>query len=135
MDKAPKDPLFLYSDDLVKNGEWRAPEVTIEKVFPANTISGADRRQVDKPCVKFVGSDKMLVVNTTNQTLLRLQFGTSVQSEWVGKKVTLQPRVIAEAFGEQDVPVIRIKLPTEIPVPFRLRRHMGKELKGAVTKN
>jgi len=134
MPKEPNDPMFIYADNLVKDGCWVSPTVTIEKVIPENTIRAANKRLVEKPTMKFKESDKMLVLNTTNESLLRLQFGSSDYTKWVGKKVTIEPRRIAEAFGETDVPVIRVALPEDIPVPFRLRRHMGKKLSGAVTQ-
>ena len=132
--KPPKDPLFIYADNLVRDGKWLTPTVTIEHVHLKGTVQGADKRLVDKPCVKFKGSDKMLVLNATNESLLRLQFGSSDYKQWEGQKIVLEPRMIAEAFGERDVPVIRVLLPDDIPVPFRLRKHIGKRLTGNVTK-
>lgn len=112
---------FLESADLMQAGKVK---VVIEAVIPPGTEKSADGRVIDKPILKFQGSGKRMVCGKTNIRNIKADYGGKV-AEWVGKEITLQVRYLERAFGEQNVPTLRI-IPTS-PIPFASRKHMGKE--------
>jgi hypothetical protein len=124
-----KDNKFLYAEDFLKSGQWTSPTVTIKAVIPPGELKGADGQTVQNPSLQFDESPKLLVLNRTNLRLLRIQFGTEDWSKWAGEKVTLYATLIA-CFGEQNVPAIRVRMDDSRPVPFGVRKFLGRDLTG-----
>ena len=84
----------------------RGVEVEIERIEPSGSVKCADGRMIDKPVVYFKGKDKGLVLNKTNARAVARKHGASMDA-WIGKTVSIyQARV--DAFGERDVPAVRI---------------------------
>lgn len=80
-------------------------ELTIKSIEPANTRKVL-KGLIDKPIVLFEESPKELVLNKTNGRMICKLYGNNMDS-WIGKKVKIfQARV--SAFGEKDVPAVRI---------------------------
>jgi hypothetical protein len=118
---------FLYADDLVRDGKWIQATLTIKGVVPPNAIVGDNGKTIDKVCLTFEKTPKILALCTTNERLCRLNCGSGQSENWVGKSLTIYPSLI-DAFGEKDVPCIRVRLPKTIPVPFGTRKHMGRDI-------
>lgn len=122
-----KDRQFLYADDLLKDGQFCDVTLTIAEVHTPNTLKGADGKFVEKSALSFVGTPKKLVLNNTNERLVRMATGSTKSDGWVGKKVTLYP-VSGNWFGEKNVPAIRIRTPEGTPVQMSVRKQLGRDL-------
>lgn len=120
---------FLYADDFVRDGKWCQFALTIKGIVPPNTIKAANKQMVDKVCLQFEEASKILAVNTTNERLLKMACGSAKSDNWVGKKVTFYP-VSVDAFGQTNVPALRVRLPKEVPMPFSARKQLGRDLTG-----
>ncbi len=128
-----KDRQFLYADDLLKDGQFRDVTLTIAEVHAANTLFGADQKPVEKMALGFAGTEKKLVLNNTNERLVRMATGSTKSDGWAGKKVTLYP-VAINAFGEKNVPAIRIRTPEGTPIQMSVRKQLGRDLSGETTQ-
>lgn len=115
---------FLYAEDLLINQQYRTVEVEIEQFIPANTIRSADKRLIDKPTLKFKGKDKMLVLCKTSESVLKFVTGEQPGDSWVGKKITLQVRVV-DAFGDEVV-AIRVIPPKGTKVRKNVLNRLGR---------
>lgn len=114
---------FVESSDLMKSG---AVSLKIKKVHGPNTIKAADGRLIDKPIIEFDGAGKSMIIGRTNERLIKAQHGGKA-SEWIGKEITIAVRYLREAFGERNVPTLRVILPSNIPSPYACRKHLGQE--------
>lgn len=114
---------FVESADLM-----RCPPVTktIKAVVKPGSEKCANKRVIDRPIIEFEGSSKRFICSKTNERLIKAIYGPKT-SEWAGKQVTLMVRYLIEAFGEPDVPTLRIVLPRGIPMPFSVRKWYGSE--------
>jgi hypothetical protein len=81
-----KDSPWLASEDILGLGDVK---VTIENVFRHVDVEfEAGRKEKTVYSIKFKGSPKQLVVNSTNRKALVAKFGVNVK-DWVGKQVLL----------------------------------------------
>lgn len=115
---------YLESSDLLHVSPI---QVTIASVIPPKTERSADKKLIDKPILTFDRAKKRLIVNKTNERILKAMFGKHA-SGWVGKKITLAVRVLDKAFGHENVPTIRIVPDADTLVPFSVHKHMGRPL-------
>lgn len=118
---------FLHSDDLLaafKSSGKRATTATIREVIPGGTLTDSRKQRVEEKCLAFEKSSKVLVLNTTNHRILRMNLGVK-EDEWIGSAVTLVVRWL-DCFGEKDVPAIRV-WPDDGRLPFGLRKNFGSE--------
>lgn len=115
---------YLYAEDLLIGQQYRTAEVEVEAFIAANTLKSADGRLIDKPTLKFKGKEKLLVLCKTNQSVIHFVTGEPPGEKWVGKKLTLQPRVV-DAFGDQAV-AIRIIPPKGCMVRKNVLKRLGK---------
>ena len=101
-------PEFLYSEDLLKGGEYLAPEVEISEVHPPGTVKCQKGRKTieDKWTIGFKGAKKMLVLCKTNKTVIHTVTGEEPGPNWIGKKITLEVRII-DSFSKKE-PAIRV---------------------------
>lgn len=116
---------FLASDDIGYNesgGKTVSP--VIREYKPAGTVIDSKKQVVELPVLYFEKSPKGFVLNKTNERILKLVLGKDI-SKWPGNKITLGVGFVA-AFGERDVPVIRVQPPKGIPLPFGVRKWLGK---------
>ena len=118
---------FLYADDLLKDGKWVEARLTISRHVPGGTLTGADKSTVDADAIGFDGTDKLLVLNKTNTRLLKIATGSSKPAGWIGKTVALYP-VSINAFGQQNLPCIRVRVADGQPTPFGVRKFLGRDL-------
>lgn len=130
LDKEEKESRWLYAEDLLKDGKWTEATVTIEECIAPGTLKSADKRPVERTVLKFVKCAKMLVLNNTNRRLIKMQIGTEDQSKWLGRKITVYPTCLAHCFGESNVPAIRIRCTSGVPIPFNMRKQLGNDLTG-----
>lgn len=119
---------FLRSDDLLVDGKWRQVEVTIANAHNPGTISGADKKLIDKPVLEFEGKSKKFVVGKINQRLIAHETGAKSSSELIGKTITIYPVVLDRCFGQENVTSIRVRISEGRPRPFLNRQHVGKDI-------
>lgn len=114
---------FLDATDLMSRGEIT---LEISDVCGPNVEKDSSGKIINKGIIAFKGAKKRLILNKTNATIIKLAYGEKA-SEWIGKKVTLCVRWLKEAFGHQNVPVIRIVPAEGTALSFGMRQRYGKE--------
>ena len=124
--RAQFDGNFLDATDIQCNGDASGVTVEISGVVPPNTEKDNAGKQINKTILSFKGAKKRLIINKVNARVLCQLHGKKA-SEWVGKKVTLVVRYLEKAFGQFNVPVIRIKTDEAHPLTFGMRKHYGSE--------
>lgn len=97
--------------------------VTIEGIVAPKKEKDATGKMIDKTIISFKGAKKRFIANKTNAKCLSMLFGTKA-SLWIGKEVTLTTRFLAEAFGQKNVPVVRVKVDAE-KLTFGMRKKYG----------
>lgn len=117
---------FLDATDIKGRGEV---SLEIESIAAPGDERDAKGKTIDKTIIGFKGAKKRLVVNKTNAKLLAMQLGTKA-SAWKGQKVTLIVRYLPEAFGQKNVPVIRVKAHDESELTFGMRKKYGNAAPG-----
>jgi hypothetical protein len=113
---------FLDASDILNSGDIT---VTICDVVGPNIERDATKKVIDKAIVAFSGAKKRLILNKTNAKIIRMHHGNP--SEWSGKKITLTVRWLEKAFGQLNVPVIRVVPPSDKPMTFGMRQKFGAE--------
>ena len=75
----------------------------------------------------FVGTDKVLGLNVTNESLICVQTGHGKPDNWIGHKIQLVVRLIDDKRKKVEEPAIRV-WPSK-PIPNgRIRDQMGREI-------
>lgn len=117
---------YLFAEDFIDGGIYKQYSLTIKAVFGPNTIDTQDRKKIPKPVLEFENASKRLVLNSTNQRLMRILMGTPKTGEWKGKKITLYVAGDVPAFGKLTT-ALRVRVPAD-RVPYGLRKHLGNDL-------
>ena len=98
---------YLYSEDLIHNGDYVEIKLKIEEVIPRNTLKTKAGKIIPHRCLRFVGKQKILVLCAkVNERVLSMVTGESVPEKWVGKEASFGVRII-DSFGDK-VPAIRV---------------------------
>ncbi len=95
---------YLNAADL----KGRSVRVTIERVDDVKFRDGTR-----KLVLSFEGARKQLAVNKTNLRAIIAAFGTSETEQWIGQRLTLEPRKVD--FGGQLVDAVRVAAPAAPP--------------------
>jgi hypothetical protein len=111
---------FLDASDLMKADQT----VTISDVVGPNEEQDSQKKRIDKPILSFAGCKKRLILNKTNSKVIAMAHGKKA-SEWVGKKITLTVRWLEKAFGQTNVPVVRVVPPEGTALTFGMRQKYG----------
>ena len=118
-----------YQGDFVESADlMNIPNVTlrIAGVVPPETEKDKAKKLIKRPIISFEKARKRMVIGKTNERILKALLGAKASS-WIGKDVTIGVRYLAEAFGQKNVPTLRIIIPPGKPVPFSVQKHYGKE--------
>lgn len=132
MVKKDAGPDFLKAEDLVKDGKWAEFRLRIKAVHEPGTVQASDKSFIDGWVIEFEGTKKRFILSSSvNQRIMKYATGHSTDEcdRWVGKSITLQPRV-GNWFGEKNVTAIRVTLPEGQPKPFVQRSAMGEKITG-----
>jgi len=113
----------MDASDIMGKG---AVTVTITDVVAPNIEKDGTGKTINKAIVAFKGATKRLIMNKTNCKVIALMYGNK-PSEWVGKQVTLGVRYLEKAFGQFNVPTVRVIPPPDKPLTFGMRRNFGSE--------
>lgn len=113
---------FLDATDLMTANKT----VTIKEVIPPNTEKDKDGkgRLIDRAIISFEGCKKRLILNKINAKIIAMAHGKK-SSLWAGKKITLTHRWLKEAFGQTNVPVVRVMPPDGMSLTFGMRKNFG----------
>lgn len=114
---------FLDATDIAKVGEIT---LRIADVSAPEQEKDATGKVINKAILTFEKAKKRLILNKTNCKVIAGLHGKKA-SDWIGKTVTLCVRYLETAFGQRNVPVIRIKPGDESPLPFGMRKRYGSE--------
>lgn len=114
---------FLDASDLPKG---RNVAVTISEVVAPNIERDATKKLIDKAILSFAGKQKRLILNKTNAKIIKMSHGEP--SKWVGQQISLTVRILKEAFGQSNVPVIRVVPPAGVNLTFGMRKKYGAEM-------
>ena len=119
-----KDEPYLRAEHLLRDGKYKAATVEIADVVYDCPGKKGDKDKMMKG-LAFVGSDKVLGLNTTNESLVCWQTGDNRPDKWIGKKIQLVVRLVRNKKLEE--PAIRVWPSTPVP-NVRIRDQMGKEI-------
>ena len=125
--KVDRDSRFLYAEDFCVKGTWKDVTLRIQDVHNKGTLSSSDKKPIDKFVLAFHETEKLLILNDTNVRLIIALLQSKSASDWRDKQVTFYP-ACGPAFGEQNVPWIRVRMPAGSLIPFGVRRHLGRDL-------
>ena len=115
---------FVDASHLLMRGQTEV-EVTIAEVLPPNTVQDAKGKQIDEPVIKFVETPRQFILGSNiNKKVLSMKFQSTDTKDWLGLKITLVVRVLKEAFGQPNVPCLRVKCDPD-SLTFGMRRHYG----------
>jgi hypothetical protein len=91
----------------------------VERVEKLKGVKGRDGRPFDARVVYFKGAKKGWCVNRKNAKIVRdfLRYGDEMEG-WIGKPITIYPTT-CDAFGDKDVPCIRVKVSGGEPAEVR----------------
>ena len=130
---------YLRADHLMKGGKFIAVKVKIEAVvhgLPAK-IMGKDASDATGKGVKYMpglvfeGKEKVMGLNTSNESLLCWETGEGNWPGWIGKEILLVVRLVksynAQKRAFEDIPCIRI-WPRQPHPNGRVRDQMGVEV-------
>jgi hypothetical protein len=114
---------FLDASDILNMPGSRV-SLVIDSVSPPSREKDAAGKNIDKAILSFVKCKKRLILNNTNAKIIKMSHGDKA-SAWAGKPVTLCVRYLKKAFGQVNVPVIRIEPPEGVVTTFGMRKNMG----------
>lgn len=120
-DRVRFDGNFLDANDVRSAGDIT---LEISGVVPPNTEYDAKKKLINRRIVSFKGAKKRLILNTVNSKII-VQLHGDLAQEWVGKKITLTTRWLESAFGQRNVPVIRVVPNSEGDLTFGMRKNYG----------
>jgi hypothetical protein len=119
-----KDEQYLRAEHLLRDGKYQAVTVEIADIVWNCPIKKGDK-DTTTIGVAFVGTDKVLGLNRTNDSLICLQTGHGKPESWIGHKIQLVVRLVRNKKVEE--PAIRV-WPSK-PIPNgRIRDQMGREI-------
>lgn len=121
-----KDEPYLRSEHLLRDGKYQAVTVEIADVVFNCPGKKGEKDKLMKG-LAFVGTDKVLGLNVTNESLVCLQTGHGKPEAWIGHKIQLVVRLISNKKLKVDEPAIRVWPAKPIP-NGRIRDQMGKEI-------
>jgi len=98
--------------------------VTISNLVAPGVERDAKKRVIDKAILSFTGASKRLILTKLNEKIVYALHGKA-PSKWIGKSITLTVCYLEEAFGEPNVPAIRVVPPPDMPLTFSMRKHYG----------
>lgn len=114
---------FMDSSDIMDKGPVT---VTIADVVAPNKEKDGSGKVINKAILSFEKASKRLIANKTNCKVIAMLYGNK-PSLWIGKPITLGVRYLEKAFGQTNVPTVRVIPPDDKPLTFGMRRNFGSE--------
>lgn len=122
------DSRYLHGEDLRRGDKPCDFSLTIKVVGEKDSAKSEQGKEIKGWPVTFVETEKVLVLNGTNTKLAVAALQTNSRDDWIGKKLTLFPSVLAECFGQKNVLCVRVRVPDGHPKPFIMPKHLGADL-------
>lgn len=113
---------FVDAADLMSRGDTT---VEIEKIFKPGSVKNSQGKTINKTVISFKGAKKRFIAGKTNLKIISIELQSDKSSQWRGKKITLTVRWLDEAFGQKNVPTVRVKVADESKLSFAMRKHYG----------
>lgn len=121
-----KDEPYLRSEHLLRDGKYQSVIVEIADVVWDCPGKKGEKDKLMKG-LAFKGSEKVLGLNVTNESLVCLQTGHGKPEQWIGHKIQLVVRLVANRKLKVEEPAIRV-WPSK-PIPrAQIRDQMGREI-------
>lgn len=120
-----KDEPYLRSEHLLRDGKYQSPFVEIADIVYNCPVKKGDKDSATIG-LAFVGSDKVLGLNRTNESMLCWVTGQGKPDNWIGHKIQLVVRLVRNKKVEE--PAIRIWSTRPHP-RGQVRDQMGAEIK------
>ncbi len=108
---------------MLVEGQFKAFTLTIDEFFPACSLTGSDKKLIDKPVISFKETKKRMVLNSTSCEVLHLISGTSDGMKTPGTKVIVEARLV-QAFGDICLGLRLMPYPSTL-IRKGLRKHLG----------
>ena len=115
---------FMDSSDILAKGNVT---VVISDVIAPNKEKDGAGKTINKAILAFEKATKRLIMNKTNCKIVAMMYGQK-PSQWIGKPITLCVRYLEKAFGQTNVPVVRVLPPADKPLTFGMRRSFGSDV-------
>lgn len=112
---------FIDASDIMASGDIT---LTIAGVIAPGAEKDASGKIIDKALVAFEKAKKRLVLNKINEKIIAMMHGNKA-SEWAGKQIRLTVRYLDKAFGQANVPVVRVVPGDDKPMTFSMRKKYG----------
>lgn len=123
-----KDEPYLRAEHLLRDGKYHSVIVEIADVIWNCPGKKGDKDKLMKG-LSFVGTDKVLGLNATNESLVCLQTGHGNPDKWAGNKIQLVVRLVPRYVGKTKVEEPAIRVWPSKPVPNgRIMDQMGREI-------
>lgn len=126
-DEAPIEDRVRFEGNFLDANDVRATgdiSLEIAAATPPNTERDSQKKLIDKWIVAFKGAKKRLILNNINAKII-VQLHGDKSKAWVGKRITLTTRWLEKAFGQRNVPVIRVVPASEGDLTFGMRKNYG----------
>ena len=80
--------------------------VTIDQITPSNEEKDKAGREIDRPILKFLGTERRWILNKTNGRTIGHLYGNTMEN-WLGKKIALY--ATTTRMGRDTVPCVRVR--------------------------
>lgn len=101
------DEPYLRSEHLLKNGKYHAVSVEIEDIVHDCPGKNGEKDKIMMG-LAFKNATKILGLNKTNESLVCIETGSGNPTDWIGKKIMLVVRLIANKRQKTVEPAIRV---------------------------
>ena len=123
-----KDEPYLRSEHLLCDGKYKSVVVEIADVIFNCPGKKGDKDKLMKG-LAFVGTDKVLGLNTTNESLVCIHIGHGNPDKWIGQKIQLVVRLASRYVKKQLVKEPAIRVWTQKLIPRgQVRDYLGEAI-------
>jgi hypothetical protein len=123
---------FLRSEHLKRDGEHVAASVLVAGVL-TNVPLMRKNKAYSGIALQFEKQDKVLGLNSTNESMMAVVCGDGRCEKWIGKTIRLEVREVVNASGGTE-PAIRIMPSPGTKMRSGLVRQLGKPIGGSNAK-
>lgn len=97
-----------FPSDYLKASDLNGQAVTVTIASAELVEFGKNNDKESKLLIKFVGKKRGLICNKTNAKTIEKVCGSDDTDDWIGKRITIEPREVE--FGSEMVWAIRVSL-------------------------
>lgn len=120
------DEPYLRAEHILHKGKYTARRVEIaDVIFSCIGQKGTKTKKMNGIAIK--GSDKVLGLNATNESVISWDLGEAFSDAWVGRSIMIVARLVYDKKEKRDIPALRV-WPRKPHPSDRVRMQMGKEI-------